>query len=129
MVFKSIVTLGKGSKKIMEKFHIGSWPHPPPLLWKKNYFFFWNQTIFVKLSLTLNLSLSLRDRDRADTIVTLPHHPPSTTNFLSAFWVTYTQVWYIIGIVSSSPTDFHSEKIGLIRVNYEPLSVLGFINI
>ena len=30
--------------------------------------------------------------------------------------VTYTQVWYIIGIVSSSPTDCHSEKIGLIRV-------------
>ena len=27
--------------------------------------------------------------------------------------MTYTQVWYIIGIVSSSPTDIHSEKIGL----------------
>ena len=34
--------------------------------------------------------------------------------------MTYTQVWYIIGIVSSSPTDFHSEKIGLIRVTYDP---------
>ena len=31
---------------------------------------------------------------------------------------------YIIGIVSSSPTDFHSEKIGLIRVtNYPPVSI------
>ena len=44
----------------------------------------------VKLSLSLNLSLSLKDRDRADTIITLYH-----------------QVWYIIGIVSSSPTQFH----------------------
>ena len=34
--------------------------------------------------------------------------------------MTSTQVWYIIGIVSSSPTDFHSEKIGLIRVTYDP---------
>ena len=40
--------------------------------------------------------------------------------------VTYnTQVWYIIGIISSSPTHFHSEKIGLIRVTYDPLTVLG----
>ena len=38
----------------------------------------------------------------------------------SALELTYTQVWYIIGIVSSSPTDFHSEKIGLIRVTYDP---------
>ena len=29
-------------------------------------------------------------------------------------------MWYIIWIVSSSPTDFHSEKIGLIRVTYDP---------
>ena len=28
----------------------------------------------------------------------------------SAFEVTYSQVWYIIGIVSLSPTDFHSKK-------------------
>ena len=28
-----------------------------------------------------------------------------------------------------SPTDFLSEKIGLIRVTYDPLSVLGLINI
>ena len=34
-----------------------------------------------------------------------------------------------IGIVSSSPTHFHSENIGLIRVTYDPLSVLGLINI
>ena len=30
--------------------------------------------------------------------------------------VTYSQVWFIIGIVSSSSTHFHSEKVGLIRV-------------
>ena len=57
------------------------------------------------------------------------HHHHTTRNFLSTLELTYTQVWYIIGIVSSSPTDFHSEKIGLIRVTYDPLSVLGLINI
>ena len=42
-------------------------------------------------------------------------------SFLSALEVTYIQVWYIIGIVSSSPTDFQLAKIGLIRVtNYLP---------
>ena len=34
--------------------------------------------------------------------------------------MTYTLVWYIIGIVSLSPSHFHSEKIGLIRVTYDP---------
>ena len=29
-------------------------------------------------------------------------------------------MWYIIWILGSSPTDFHSEKIGLIRVTYDP---------
>ena len=42
----------------------------------------------------LNLSLSLRDRDRADTNNFPP--PPATRTLLR----TYTQVWYIIGIVS-----------------------------
>ena len=38
--------------------------------------------------------------------------------------VTYTQVWYIIGIVSSSPTYFHSERIGLTRVTtYLPICI------
>ena len=46
--------------------------------------------------------------------------PPTSIRVRSALEVTYTQVWYIIGIVSSSPTDFHSEKIGLIRVTYDP---------
>ena len=31
-------------------------------------------------------------------------------SILSALEVTYTQVWYIIGIISSSHTDFQSEK-------------------
>ena len=44
-------------------------------------------------------------------------------SFLSVLEMTCTQVWYIIGIVSSSPTDFQSEKIGLIRVkNYLPIN-------
>ena len=43
--------------------------------------------------------------------------------------MTYTQVWYIICIVSSCSANLHSEKIGLIRVTYDPLSVLGLINI
>ena len=66
---------------------------------------------------SLNLSLPLRDRDRADTIITL-YHTTTTTNFLRTLELTYTQVWYIIGIISSSLTHFHSEKIGLIRVTY-----------
>ena len=56
------------------------------------------------------------------------YHFPPTTNFLSALEMTDTQVWYILGIVSSSPTVLHSEKIGLIMVTYDPLSVLGLIN-
>ena len=40
--------------------------------------------------------------------------------------MTYTQVWYVIGIVSSSPTYFHSESIGLIRVTtYLPLQLIS----
>ena len=74
----------------------------------------------LSICLSLNLSLSLRDRDRADTIITLYHHTTTTRNFLSTLELTYTQVWYIIAIVSSSPYDFHSEKIGLIRVAYDP---------
>ena len=57
----------------------------------------------LSISQSLNLSLSLRDR--ADTIITLPHQSK-----LFKHLVTYSQVWYIIGIVSWSPTDFHSEK-------------------
>ena len=57
----------------------------------------------LSISQSLNLSLSLRDR--ADTIITLPHYT-TTKNFLS----TCTQIWYIIRIISSSPTDFHSKN-------------------
>ena len=88
----------------------------------KRNFFFWVELeisqIIVKLSLSisiyLNLSLSLRDR--ADTIITF--HPHHIKLFLRTLELTYTQVWYIIGIVSSSPTHFHSERIGLIRGSY-----------
>ena len=76
--------------------------------------------LIVKLSLSLNLSLSVRDRDRADTIIeslSTTHHHRKLFKHLE---MTYTQVWYIIGIIGSSPTDFHSEKIGLIRVTYDP---------
>ena len=79
----------------------------------------------VKLSLSL-YSLSLRESWHYNHSV--PHHPP-TANFLRTLELTYTQVWYIIGIVSSSPTQFHSEKIGLFWVTYDPLSVIGLINI
>ena len=81
----------------------------------------------LSFSQSLYLSLSLRDRDRADTIITFHHHHHHRKLF-KHLEVTYSQVWYIIGIVSSSPTYFHSEKIGLIRVTYDPLSVLGLIN-
>ena len=60
--------------------------------------------------------------------MTVTYDPLSVLGLINII-VTYTQVWYIIGIVSSSPTDFHSEKIGLIRVTYDPLSILGLINI
>ena len=69
---------------------------------------------------TLSLSLTLKERERADTLINLPHHH----KLFKHLEVTYSQVWYIIGIVSSSPTYFHSEKIGLIRVNYDtPVSI------
>ena len=35
----------------------------------------------LSISLSLDLSISLRDRDRADTIITLPHHPPPQKTF------------------------------------------------
>ena len=85
--------------------------------------------LIVKLSLSLNLSLSVRDRDRADTIITLPHQTTHHQLFKDLRYKTFTQAWYIIGIVSSSPTHLHSENIGLIRVNKYPLSVLGLTNI
>ena len=76
----------------------------------------------VKLSLSISqwLNLYLTLRDRADTIITLPPHHHHHRKLFKHLEMTYTQVWYIIGIVSSSPTDFHSEKIGLIRVTYDP---------
>ena len=52
-----------------------------------------------------------------DTIITFHHHHRKLFKHLE---MTYSQVWYIIRIVSSSPTHFHSEKIGLIRVTYDP---------
>ena len=73
---------------------------------------------------SLSLSLSLRERERADQRRIYWHYnhsvPPHHRKLFKHFEVTYSQVWYIIGIVSSSPTDFHSEKIGLIRVTYDP---------
>ena len=49
-----------------------------------------------------------------------PHHTILHQKPFKHLEVTYTQVWYIIGIISSSPTHFHSEKIGLFRVTYDP---------
>ena len=61
-------------------------------------------------SLYFNLSLSLRDR--ADTKTTFHHH----RKLLRIFELTYTQVWYIFGIISSSPSYFCTENVGLIVV-------------
>ena len=61
----------------------------------------------------LNLSLSLRDR--ADTIITLPHHDHRKL-FKDHRLASYPRVWYIIGIVSSSPYCFYTENIELIGV-------------
>ena len=105
------------------------------LSWRKNKKYVLYKSHFalhycqaLSISQSRNLSLSLRDRDRADTIITLPHHtihPPTLHRKLfKHLEVTFSQVWYIIGIVSSSQTHFHSEKIGLVRVNYElPVSI------
>ena len=77
-----------------------------------------HQPFFVKLS------LSLRDRDRAETIITF-HHNTTTSSFLMTLEFTYTQVWYIIGIVFSSHSYFCTEN----RVNWghysPPLPAIG----
>ena len=65
--------------------------------------------LVVKLSLSL-YSLSLRESWHYNHSV--PHH----RKLFKHLEMTYTQVWYIIGIVSSSLTSFHLENIGLIRV-------------
>ena len=71
--------------------------------------------LFVKLYLSL-LFLYLWERESWHYNHSVPHH----RKLFKHLEMTYTQVWYIIGIVSSSPTHFHSEKIGLIRVTYDP---------
>ena len=37
-------------------------------------------------------------------------------NYSRGPWVTYAQVWYIVGIFSSRPNHFQSERLGLRRV-------------
>ena len=78
----------------------------PPLQSLLMYYFnvFLNNFQALSISQSLNLSLSLRDRDRADTW----HYnhfpqPPST----------------------GSPSYFCTEKIGLIGVTINPLSLIG----
>ena len=110
-------------QKIMYTFAV--WPSTV-----KVQIIFWPH--FCKLCYKLSSSLSLCSLfvwERADTKITLPHHPPTHRKLFKHLEVTYSQVWYIIRIVSLSPTHFHSDKIGLIRVTYDPLSVLGLINI
>ena len=46
--------------------------------------------------------------------------PQNSVQCGSCIIVLYVLVWYIIWIVSSSPSDFHSEKVGLIRITYDP---------
>ena len=80
-----------------------------------DFLFFKWYLLLSSLYLTLSISLYLRDRDRADTVITF-HHPPPTRNFLRTLELTCTQVWYIIRIVSSSPSYFCTENKGLIGV-------------
>ena len=68
-----------------------------------------SSSLFLLLSLSFFQSL----RERAGTILRFHH---TTENFISTFMLTDTQAWYIIEIVSLSPTHFHSERLGLIRV-------------
>ena len=77
----------------------------------QNYFYSSVSILYLNQIFYFILSSSLRDRDRADTKITF-HHPP-TTNFLRTLELTYTQVWYIIGIFSSSPSDFCTKNIDL----------------
>ena len=53
-------------------------------------------SVFVKLSLCL--------RERADTLTIL--QPPHHSKLLRTLELSYTEVWYIIGIVSPSPTEY-----------------------
>ena len=64
--------------------------------------------LWLKISLISFDDLDWRKVLRAYPIITETTHPPPL--ILSPLEVTFTQVWYIIGIISSSPTDFHSEK-------------------
>ena len=52
----------------------------------------------------------------ADTIINSCHHHRKLFRGLE---MSYIQVWYTIGTVSWSPTQFHTEIIGLIRVNFQ----------
>ena len=90
------------------------------LIATRSFHFIQREHVIVKLSLFLYLSQSLYISERYNN-----HFPPTTTNqkLLRTLELTYTQVWYIIGIVSSSSTSFHSEIIGL--GHYSPLSAIG----
>ena len=79
-------------------------------------FTFWLQCVLmVLIQFTLHwisgISVVCNLYCQADTIITC--HPP-TENFLRTLQLTYTHVWYIIGIISSSPSFFYTENIGLI---------------
>ena len=69
------------------------------------------------LSLFISIFLYLWEIEIKLTIKSLSTTPP-TINFLRTLELTYAQVWYIIGIVSSSQYDFCTENIGLIEVTF-----------
>ena len=75
--------------------------------------------------LVSDLFLWVKQGTKTDIIINLS--PTAHHKHLRTLEVTYTQVWYIIGIISSIPTNFHSETIGLIWVTIDPLSELGLI--
>ena len=81
-------------------------------------FSFWLQCVLmVLIQFTLHwisrISVVCNLYCQADTKITC--HPPSE-NFLRTLQLTYTHVWYIIGMISSSPSFFYTENIGLIEV-------------
>ena len=69
-----------------------------------------NLSIYLSLFISIFLFLWEIELTLWSLSTTTPHH--TTINFLRTLALTYTQVWYIIGIVSSSPTYFCTENIG-----------------
>jgi len=80
-------------------------------------FSFWLQCVLmVLIQFTLHwisrISVVCNLYCQADTIITC--HPPTENFLIRTLQLTYTHVWYIICIISSSYSFFYTENIGLI---------------